>query len=458
VALLSLCSVLLYRRSTGVRIVPISTAEVERICGSDLLAVNSRSGNLVSSEEAVSLGNACDALRASMGTTRSMPLPEEVRSLWLMAGRIRALTAGRIFDTSALDETSTGEGANFDATLAIKRMTGALCDLVKMEADRRNGDGCHRAVLEALEMDRLLHRSAGSSVLAYISLEGLRFTIGNAIDKAVQSGVFDSNQLRSIFAGIEPGDREDSVLASAIQADFRTITIGRIEGLASASDIDRLYWKQRTGFDQFMADSNMTGLLGSPSGERYVFASGELDKPATLRMAVGLVREMLANCRTSWKGHTASASNSFDAQSNRLPEPPNLDTKDSWFKKAWATAGFHAKMQGVPNALGLWLISSSRPFDAVQQSCRYRTMREGLRLRLLLEIYRKLHQGRLPSSLAEVAPLCGSRPMPVDYFEGGPFRYSASRRLFWSVDKNVVDDGGNMKSRFAGPDIAWAIP
>jgi hypothetical protein len=54
--------------------------------------------------------------------------------------------------------------------------------------------------------------------------------------------------------------------------------------------------------------------------------------------------------------------------------------------------------------------------------------------------------GHLPETLEELVP--DYLPaIPRDPFDGQPFRYSAERRLVYSVGENLADDGGTNDDR-----------
>src|SRR5205814_2141484 len=114
--------------------------------------------------------------------------------------------------------------------------------------------------------------------------------------------------------------------------------------------------------------------------------------------------------------------------------------------------------RGLPNSLGKWFLTVEMELDAASGSFRKRTIREGTRMLLLLEISEKLH-GALPKRLADLNSLFRGISMPTDFFAGGPFHYSRTKRIFWSVGKDGVDNGGTMgRGRHSGPDIVWTIP
>lgn len=73
--------------------------------------------------------------------------------------------------------------------------------------------------------------------------------------------------------------------------------------------------------------------------------------------------------------------------------------------------------------------------------------------------------GRLPASLAELAPILDGE-VPVDPFDGAPIRYDVARRLVWVVGLDPTDGDGTPSpwnarvsvSRFDDPDPGWQLP
>lgn len=94
------------------------------------------------------------------------------------------------------------------------------------------------------------------------------------------------------------------------------------------------------------------------------------------------------------------------------------------------------------NALGLrFWHAKDRLLDAlVRFTCLQECHVSGLRLLLACRAHEDA-TGRMPETLASLVP--DYLPaVPRDPFDGAPFRYSAERRLLYSIGENLVDDGG----------------
>lgn len=107
-----------------------------------------------------------------------------------------------------------------------------------------------------------------------------------------------------------------------------------------------------------------------------------------------------------------------------------------------------------PNFIGMWHITAgvSAADSALKQSFKRRTMHNMTRAFIALQIFRR-ETGHYPASLGEVVEKGILDEIPVDLFDGQPVRYSAERRLLWSVSENGVDDDGDKKK-----DRVFALP
>jgi hypothetical protein len=102
----------------------------------------------------------------------------------------------------------------------------------------------------------------------------------------------------------------------------------------------------------------------------------------------------------------------------------------------------HQSQLPFANAMGLRIRSYiEQDYDSfVRNTCSQECALSGVRLILACRAYGEV-TGRLPEALEDLVP--NYLPaVPRDPFDGTPFRYSAERRLVYSVGENLVDDGG----------------
>ena len=95
------------------------------------------------------------------------------------------------------------------------------------------------------------------------------------------------------------------------------------------------------------------------------------------------------------------------------------------------------------NGIGKMLFAAVAPdyTKCLEQKCARNISVAATRLLLALKGY-KMDKGGLPETLDELVPAY-IEAVPPDDFDGQPFRYSASKKVIYSVGKNLTDDGGD---------------
>ena len=96
-----------------------------------------------------------------------------------------------------------------------------------------------------------------------------------------------------------------------------------------------------------------------------------------------------------------------------------------------------------PNNIGYLMLEFMSPcLDTYRQRlCVSRSNLAAARLVVALHLHRREH-GAFPDRLDALVP-DELEAVPLDPFDGRPFRYDAKRRIVYSVGKNLVDDGGS---------------
>ena len=133
----------------------------------------------------------------------------------------------------------------------------------------------------------------------------------------------------------------------------------------------------------------------------------------------------------------------------RYPDPFFLP-KDGWKNKCL----FLKDVLLHPNYGGEFLIVWNADIinDTVKRSFHTRTLLNLTRAFVALRILR-LETGAYPASLEEVVAKGLLPEVPGDFFDGQPLRYSAEKRLLWSVGEDCADDGGAEKK-----DVVITLP
>ena len=113
------------------------------------------------------------------------------------------------------------------------------------------------------------------------------------------------------------------------------------------------------------------------------------------------------------------------------------------------------EMESRPGMLSIWL--SGNPIGQVlyymmmpalavslEKKSKDDVQVQSTRIILALRAYQLTH-GHLPDNLNALVPEFLTQ-VPVDDFDGQPLRYSAEKKIVYSVGKNLKDDGGNSNS------------
>lgn len=82
---------------------------------------------------------------------------------------------------------------------------------------------------------------------------------------------------------------------------------------------------------------------------------------------------------------------------------------------------------------------------ALRRKCAENNSVSATRLLLALRCYQD-ERGSLPPTLEELIPKYLER-IPIDDFDGKPFRYSREKKLLYSVGEDLIDSGGEKSDR-----------
>jgi hypothetical protein len=100
------------------------------------------------------------------------------------------------------------------------------------------------------------------------------------------------------------------------------------------------------------------------------------------------------------------------------------------------------------NIIGMWVHDTYVPIlteGVLRAAIQERVAVAGTQLLLAARAYR-LERGVLPESLEDLVP--GYLPgIPIDAFDGKPFRYSSEKGVIYSIGGDLVDDGGDSSQR-----------
>lgn len=103
------------------------------------------------------------------------------------------------------------------------------------------------------------------------------------------------------------------------------------------------------------------------------------------------------------------------------------------------------QMIARPNMIGNVLVELFSPSidSAIERKCRKECTVVATRLLVVCNAFKK-KEGKMPDSLQSLVPTYLAS-VPVDPYDGKPFRYSASKGIVYSVGKDLKDSGGSLK-------------
>jgi len=89
---------------------------------------------------------------------------------------------------------------------------------------------------------------------------------------------------------------------------------------------------------------------------------------------------------------------------------------------------------------------------ALLSMCRTQSEIQGTRLVVACNRFEH-EKGRWPESLQDLVPAYLDA-VPIDLFDGEPFRYSEEKSVVYSVGQNLMDDGGSRETMAGWEDCA----
>ena len=98
-----------------------------------------------------------------------------------------------------------------------------------------------------------------------------------------------------------------------------------------------------------------------------------------------------------------------------------------------------------PNVAGkkLFFLLAPTLDRVIAKKCLLQTTVAGLRLKIALRLYEQRH-GQLPDDLNVLVPEY-LKEIPLDPYDGKPFRYSKAEKRVWATGSDLVDNGGKMR-------------
>ncbi len=270
-----------------------------------------------------------------------------------------------------------------------------------------NGDnaGAVGDCLDLLHFGDMESRQATCLIQFLVAQAAYRMGIG-ASTKLVSSNCVDDAALQTLDRALQILDIGHKGLPNAMRGDFQfssgvmeDLRWGRINGINMPNTTpEQMAWWRKHGAPRFLLKPNETRLF---------FAQG--------------AREGIQNVPRFYRGMTF----------HNFIRDLELKLGNRW----------HMLLHG--NSVGNLLIAAMYPTidSIVVQRCCAECDRSGLRLLIACQRYERKND-HLPAKLDDLVPEFIEAVLK-DPFDGQPMRYSAERRIVWSVGENLKDDNGS---------------
>ncbi|MCB1069340.1 MAG: hypothetical protein KDL31_03225 [Kiritimatiellae bacterium] len=223
----------------------------------------------------------------------------------------------------------------------------------------------------------------------------------------IQSGDCSPQQLRSVLGVLSAPTPTITGLQRAIKVEYRCL---------QASIVDLVLHAIQLAPDP---DSQAAKRLGWLTRRSYLFQPNR-----TLRELADLYRTMMANA------------------SKPLSQIIPLEELGAF--KAVNEHRFMTVLQ--PNAVGKLLVTLLTPAadNILIRKCQTEADRSATTIIAYLHLYHQQFHD-LPATLVELDQV-GLRMVPIDPFDGQPFRYKRGSKMIYSVGSNLTDEGGSTES------------
>jgi len=305
----------------------------------------------------------------------------------------------------------------YDTLLPYIDKWGRVCNLARLRAALLLKDGKHREALEQflqlVEFGHrvqncrggIIHYSAGLRIKKY-GLAGIRQLLGNA---ALSRDILRQTTDRLARFAADP-----YAVENALKGEYGSL----------AATIDDLV------AGRFHDEMNQMMSIGLP------FSPYHLQPNKTKQMIAGICMTGIAVASKPYAEQPIQGMPPVVQAFRSMPPLRRYLTRNFTGTIAWGMAA-----DGVEALLGL--------------KCEENTVVAGTRLLIALKCCKEA-TGSLPASLDELAPGYLDH-VPLDDFNGKPFRYLPDRKIIYSIGLDLVDDGGKKLDGTGKGDAIWEI-
>lgn len=303
----------------------------------------------------------------------------------------------------------------FDAPLMYLSEQRAIGRLIDLKAGWLFRQGKKKEAFEAsIRCMRLgaLMQDSGGGIINYLVAIAVKGISHERIEGIIRQGGLSSGDMRRYAAEVKEYESCDPGFENSLRVEY-VFGSSAVDLLVAGKDGSELFG---TGVIEMLARRSS-----------YVFQPNRTKK----RMAE-LCREMESNAL--------------------LPYTEIEWPLDSAEEERGVLGGAERLLK--PNAVGRVIFDMMQPaYDAYfERKCRCVLYARSIRLLLALKAYER-DKGELPQALDQLVPQYIDAA-PIDPYDGEPLRYSAERRLFYSVGRDGEDSGGTIAPDKAGVQLS----
>jgi len=300
----------------------------------------------------------------------------------------------------------------YKSTLALTDLVrgAAQCSVDLAQAGKFRGS--RKWILFALKaVDRI--NDANNDVQDYLNavlLDGI--AVGN-LEEIIKSPGIPVDELRTILNAVHPASKQKLDLANAFRIEFQErmrhqLTGQPINSLMVAAELP----------------SHVVDTTGNVVQEIVLEPlAGTYDATETAKMCGDRFKSLIANALRPLAQFDKSSDDFVEQQRKDLPTWDYTE-KDAVAEHPNEWRDYCHRMNTGVNTIGRRMVSHTGPglsSNLAHVSCLYRASRDAMRVLLASRIYRRAHQGALPSTVAGFLPILGD--WPQNPYDGKPMTY-----------------------------------
>lgn len=332
-------------------------------------------------------------------------------------------------------KSNPGEMNGFAELSSLKLLSKLLAFGAHAYAERGDNATSVRMLSLGIQLSDRLMGSKGP-VITYLVAIALEAITNKAIIDTVSKPGLPIIECKQLLSNISPSPTKDEYLADSIRADFQQFLLKMLPDPAKWSSEFKL------------------NILDDESKDKESIV-GTYDAIETTKIIGPVMKAAMENALRPLSQVDHSANRLIEREGKDLPDDDS--EKSDGFIRTWGKFKYKFLMNNSRNTIGRQILTGGVLGDSavVESSDRWRANRDQIRILLASRIYRASHGGHLPVTTGGFLSLLGS--WPPDPFNGKPMIYNPEKELVYSVGKNLIDDGGEIKDGWKDKDYGISL-